>query len=80
MARASLIDVMWTSQTALAGFFDVPEAIELAIQYVNGRYKGTPVYITENGELHTAFGRLCHRTDGPIGVSWSTGVAYIYMF
>lgn len=35
--------------TALAGFFDVPEAIELAIQYVNGRYKGTPVYITENG-------------------------------
>uniref|UniRef100_A0A804RMV1 Uncharacterized protein n=1 Tax=Zea mays TaxID=4577 RepID=A0A804RMV1_MAIZE len=30
-------------------FFDVPEAIELAIQYVNGRYKGTPVYITENG-------------------------------
>jgi hypothetical protein len=46
---------MWTSQTALAGFFDVPEAIELAIQYVNGRYKGTPVYITENGELHIAF-------------------------
>lgn len=47
-----MIDLMWTSQTALAGFFDVPEAIELAIQYVNGRYKGTPVYITENGELH----------------------------
>lgn len=68
-----MIDLMWTSQTALAGFFDVPEAIELAIQYVNGRYKGTPVYITENGELHTAFGRLCHRTtDLSIGVSWST--------
>lgn len=73
-----MIDLMWTSQTALAGFFDVPEAIELAIQYVNGRYKGTPVYITENGELHIAFGG----SNPPelTRVSWSTGVAYIYMF
>ncbi|XP_066343407.1 beta-glucosidase 16-like [Miscanthus floridulus] len=35
--------------TALVGFYDVPEAIEPAIMYVNGRYKDTPVYITENG-------------------------------
>lgn len=78
-----MIDLMWTSQTALAGFFDVPEAIELAIQYVNGRYKGTPVYITENGELHIAFGGSNPRdpwSPNQPGVSWSTGVAYIYMF
>ncbi|TVU08987.1 hypothetical protein EJB05_42419 [Eragrostis curvula] len=35
--------------TALPGFCVVPEAMESAILYVNQRYKGTPVYITENG-------------------------------
>ena len=47
----SLICIVNLSQTALVGFYDVPEAIEPAIMYVNGRYKDTPVYITENGEL-----------------------------
>ncbi|KAL6652395.1 hypothetical protein ACP70R_011320 [Stipagrostis hirtigluma subsp. patula] len=35
--------------TALNGFYVVPEAMEPAIMYVNQRYKDTPVYITENG-------------------------------
>ncbi|KAG2573327.1 hypothetical protein PVAP13_7KG241000 [Panicum virgatum] len=35
--------------TALAGYYVVPEAVEPAIMYVNQRYKDTPVYITENG-------------------------------
>jgi beta-glucosidase len=35
--------------TALPGYYVVPGAVEPAIKYVNRRYKGTPVYITENG-------------------------------
>ncbi|KAL6652394.1 hypothetical protein ACP70R_011319 [Stipagrostis hirtigluma subsp. patula] len=35
--------------TALNGYYVVPEAMEPAIMYVNQRYKDTPVYITENG-------------------------------
>ncbi|GJN27052.1 hypothetical protein PR202_gb15035 [Eleusine coracana subsp. coracana] len=35
--------------TAFSGYYVVPEAMEPAIMYVNRRYKGTPVYITENG-------------------------------
>ncbi|TVU15268.1 hypothetical protein EJB05_38779 [Eragrostis curvula] len=35
--------------TAFQGYFVVPEAMEPAIMYVTQRYKGTPVYITENG-------------------------------
>ncbi|KAJ1271852.1 hypothetical protein BS78_06G157700 [Paspalum vaginatum] len=35
--------------TALNGFYVVPEALEPAIMYINARYKDTPVYITENG-------------------------------
>ncbi|GJN02360.1 hypothetical protein PR202_ga19702 [Eleusine coracana subsp. coracana] len=36
-------------QTAFSGYYVVPQAMEPAIMYVNRRYKGTPVYITENG-------------------------------
>ncbi|TVU15267.1 hypothetical protein EJB05_38778 [Eragrostis curvula] len=35
--------------TALPGYYVVPEAMEPAIMYVNQRYRDTPVYITENG-------------------------------
>ncbi|CAL5015961.1 unnamed protein product [Urochloa decumbens] len=35
--------------TALGGFYVVPQAVEPAIMYVNQRYKDTPVYISENG-------------------------------
>uniref|UniRef100_A0A0A9EPA4 BGL04 n=1 Tax=Arundo donax TaxID=35708 RepID=A0A0A9EPA4_ARUDO len=35
--------------TALDGYYVVPEAMEPAIMYVNQRYKDTPVFITENG-------------------------------
>ncbi|KAE8781052.1 Beta-glucosidase 16 [Hordeum vulgare] len=35
--------------TALHGYYDVPEGMELIVKYVNQRYKNTPVYVTENG-------------------------------
>ncbi|CAO2042989.1 unnamed protein product [Urochloa humidicola] len=35
--------------TALEGFYVVPQAVEPAIMYVNQRYKDTPVYVSENG-------------------------------
>jgi beta-glucosidase/6-phospho-beta-glucosidase/beta-galactosidase len=77
--RASLICTVNLSQTALAGFYDVPEAIEPAIMYVNGRYKDTPVYITENGEL-----QLC-MINGPESFpcmhdQWSYVLRYILGF
>ncbi|KAM0855151.1 hypothetical protein ACQ4PT_049954 [Festuca glaucescens] len=36
-------------QTAIVGFYDVPEGMEQIIEYVNKRYENTPVYVTENG-------------------------------
>nr|Q7XPY5.2 PUTATIVE PSEUDOGENE: RecName: Full=Putative beta-glucosidase 15; Short=Os4bglu15 [Oryza sativa Japonica Group]CAE03399.2 OSJNBa0004N05.23 [Oryza sativa Japonica Group] len=35
--------------TAFSTYFVVPESIESAVMYVNGRYKDTTIYITENG-------------------------------
>ena len=35
--------------TAIHGYYDVPEGMELIVKYVNQRYKNTPVYVTENG-------------------------------
>lgn len=41
--------VMIGGDTALGGFYVVPQAVEPAIMYVNQRYKDTPVYVSENG-------------------------------
>ena len=37
-------------QTALVGFYDVPEGMEQIVKYVNKRYENAPIYVTENGE------------------------------
>uniref|UniRef100_A0A0E0KST0 Uncharacterized protein n=1 Tax=Oryza punctata TaxID=4537 RepID=A0A0E0KST0_ORYPU len=41
--------LVYTTGTAFSAYFVVPEGIESAVMYVNGRYKDTTIYITENG-------------------------------
>ncbi|KAM0855152.1 hypothetical protein ACQ4PT_049954 [Festuca glaucescens] len=50
MSHAAAVDNYKRNyQTAIVGFYDVPEGMEQIIEYVNKRYENTPVYVTENG-------------------------------
>jgi hypothetical protein len=58
-----MFDVFKTFQTALGGFYDVPEGMEQIVKYVNQRYENVTIYVTENGEWH-----IHHKTQNAFPV------------